>query len=346
MRGVPLIRASALAPFIPFLEEVGVAIDSLLPNIGLPATGLSQPEALVPMHQVGALLHTVARRQGLTHLGYIVGERTSIKDALGSLGKRVAGSFSLHEALHTLVGLFPTFGTSGRLRLAVEEGRMWLRHTQDRRIERGWREAEQFDVMLMIDLVRLTSHRRWRPREVQLRAQREAGLEKIEALAEARITFGNPSTGIEIPSSLLPESLVGARPAPFGREQIDAPLPPPPPAVDFPGSVRQIVATLLRDGYPDVRQTAAAIGMSVRTLQRRLSEGGVSYSRVVERERLRAAEELLAQPRLRITDVAIELGYQDLANFTHAFHRWTGLTPSEYRRHESETSYSRARRRQ
>jgi len=239
--------------------------------------------------------------------------------------------------------LHPAYASGGRLGLAVENQKVWLRHTQDRRLQLGWQWIEQFNVLLMIQLVRLTSHRNWRPREVQLRVPRGVGLDKIEALADARISFGHGSTSIEIPRALLGEPLAGNKLSARVREEVEQGLLRTAPAADFSGSVRQVVATLLRDGYPSVQRTSGAIGLSARTLQRRLGENGVSYSRIVEEERFRVAAELITQSRLRITDVAMELGYTDPTTFTHAFHRWTGLSPSQYRRHEVGTARRSAR---
>ena len=313
---------------------MGAPIDRLLAKVGLPVATLWQPEVLLPSHQVFVFLDAAARAEGLEHLGFIVGQRTSVEDGLGSFGRLIAGAFSLHEALHTAVRLYSAFASDGRLRLDLEDGRVWLRHTHDRRIERGSREGEQFALVMMIQIVRLASGRLWRPREVQLRAQRGVGLQRIDPLGDARITFGHASTGVEIPSTLLREPCVGVPPAPFVRGKLEHDLLATAPAIEFAGSVRQTVRIHLAHCYPSVRFTARAIGMSVRTVQRRLSETGVSFSRLVEQERLRLAAALLTEPRVRITDVAIELGYKDLANFTHAFHRWTGLSPSEYRRNE------------
>ena len=78
--------------------------------------------------------------------------------------------------------------------------------------------------------------------------------------------------------------------------------------------------------------TAAIIGASARTLQRRLAERGLSFSRVLQGVRFRNAQELLRDPRLPLTEIAKRLGYTDPANFIRAFKRWTGVGPSEFRR--------------
>jgi AraC-like DNA-binding protein len=62
-----------------------------------------------------------------------------------------------------------------------------------------------------------------------------------------------------------------------------------------------------------------------------LAEANVSYSRLVERVRYEEATELLKQPELKLIEIAAELGYTDAANFTRAFKRWAGMSPSEFR---------------
>jgi AraC-like DNA-binding protein len=72
--------------------------------------------------------------------------------------------------------------------------------------------------------------------------------------------------------------------------------------------------------------------MSVRVLQRRLSEFGLTYSQLVDEVRLELARRLFENSRLNLSDIAQELGYSDAAHFTRAFVRWTGVTPSAFRR--------------
>ena len=84
--------------------------------------------------------------------------------------------------------------------------------------------------------------------------------------------------------------------------------------------VQGIVTALLRDGYPDLRSVAKSIGLSVRTLQRRLSREGVTYARVVAQARLEIAQRMLDDPSRRVIEVALDLGYSDQAHFGRYLH--------------------------
>ena len=74
------------------------------------------------------------------------------------------------------------------------------------------------------------------------------------------------------------------------------------------------------------------MGLSARTLQRRLYAEGVTYASAVARARFAAAQQMLDDPARKVIDVALELGYSDQAHFARAFARWAGLTPREFRR--------------
>ncbi len=100
---------------------------------------------------------------------------------------------------------------------------------------------------------------------------------------------------------------------------------------DFPESVTRLVRISLGEGQSQIRSIASAVGISVRTLQRRLAERGVDYSALVEGARFDIATQLLKDDRCKLIDIAYDLGYTDPASFTRAFRRWAGVTPSEYR---------------
>jgi AraC-like DNA-binding protein len=108
------------------------------------------------------------------------------------------------------------------------------------------------------------------------------------------------------------------------------------------GLVQQIVTRLLPDGYPDVQSVAEMVRVSARTLQRRLSDDGLTFADVVARARFDVAQRMLDDPARKVVDVALDLGYSDHAHFTRAFVRWTGLSPRNFRRLRSTSSPARA----
>lgn len=93
---------------------------------------------------------------------------------------------------------------------------------------------------------------------------------------------------------------------------------------------RQIYQNL--DRQISINEVAKQLFMSERTLRRRLSDCGVSFSAMVDRLRNEKAQELLVNPRISIEQIAYAVGFSGPQNFHHAFRRWTGKTPGKLRR--------------
>jgi AraC-like DNA-binding protein len=100
---------------------------------------------------------------------------------------------------------------------------------------------------------------------------------------------------------------------------------------DFPTFLRVLVEAYLDDGYPQIELAAEITGTSVRTLQRRLSDAGLSYSELVQQVRFDAAVRMLSDRDTSLTNVAYRLGYTDPSNFSRAFRHMTGVSPREFR---------------
>ena len=94
-------------------------------------------------------------------------------------------------------------------------------------------------------------------------------------------------------------------------------------------ALKALTVELLSDG-PTIERVAPRLGMSVRTLQRRLSEWGHSFEEIVDDTRRDTAIEHLTAGANSITDTAFRLGYSDLSHFTRAFRRWTAMSPREF----------------
>jgi AraC-like DNA-binding protein len=87
----------------------------------------------------------------------------------------------------------------------------------------------------------------------------------------------------------------------------------------------------LQDGVPSLYAITRQLGISERTLRRRLKSVGTSYNEILKEMRAAAAKNLLQNKMVTVDRVAAQLGYSESANFRHAFKRWTGQSPQSYR---------------
>ena len=102
--------------------------------------------------------------------------------------------------------------------------------------------------------------------------------------------------------------------------------------MDIIGRVREAIAVELRGGNPQLESIARRLAMSPRTLQRRLRDRGAFFNDVLDAMRFRAAKSYLAQGDTAGTEVAYLLGFAEQSSFNRAFKRWSGQTPTDYRR--------------
>ena len=105
-----------------------------------------------------------------------------------------------------------------------------------------------------------------------------------------------------------------------------------PDGVDpFLRDTRAVMRRALPGGELTIDTLATAMGISRRTLQRRLSTLNSSFKQMLQDVREELSLRYLDDPRLAITEIALLLGYSDQASFSNAFKVWRGCAPSEYR---------------
>jgi AraC-like DNA-binding protein len=101
---------------------------------------------------------------------------------------------------------------------------------------------------------------------------------------------------------------------------------------DLPGRVSVLIELELLNRRPTLSRIGNRSGLTRRTLQRRLSEVGLSYSDLLRNALQRRAVRLLCQTDRSIGEIASVLGYDDPAHFSRAFERWSGAAPTRWRR--------------
>lgn len=147
------------------------------------------------------------------------------------------------------------------------------------------------------------------------------------------VTFNHPTAVIEFPRFLLDS------PLPFRDEEASRQLARQCrlmlSKVQRHGTVAEEIRGLLigcPGNFPDIEWIAKKLASSVRTLRRRLSEENTSYQSILDEVRFGLAREYLSETDRPLHEIAALLGYSEPGNFTHAFKRWSGITPNAFRK--------------
>lgn len=99
----------------------------------------------------------------------------------------------------------------------------------------------------------------------------------------------------------------------------------------FSHQVKSALKRILASGRPEMVEVAREMGMSERTLQRRITEEGTSFRQLMLETRQEVVRHLLSEPTIEIDEIACLLGYEDTNSFYRAFRAWEGTTPARWR---------------
>jgi AraC-like DNA-binding protein len=284
------------------------------------------------------LLSSVARAEGINDLGFRIAGQLGI-ESLGLYGRLIAQSLTIHESIQTSLALISSYNSG--LRIWIE------RHDDQVRYCQKYVESlpqDRITEVVHLGLADAMANARygcggdWQPNRIELASDPIDLTAHFSGLADVPVSFNQPHTSVWADQAVLsaPLRAFDASECPPADEKDLASLLESAPATDPVAQLEQAIESVL--GRPDMslRLTAAIIGTSARTLQRRLAERGSSFSRLLQGIRFRNAQRLLQDPQMPLTEIARRLGYTDSANLIRAFKRWTGVGPSEFRRLQSE----------
>ncbi|MGH8428967.1 MAG: AraC family transcriptional regulator ligand-binding domain-containing protein [Solimonas sp.] len=311
----------------PIFDELGIQTDL----VHLEETTISPP--LLDQ----AMAACVARSQQ-QHFPFVLGE-TFAFDYLPDLATFLTTSPTLREATRVFDWVRELINPMIDMRLD-EEGevaRLVLRDSDRLRagvsgpyfIESIFASVAKFGRMLASDLERHS--------QLRFRYPRPAHATAYALYFRVPVYFGQPCNALEFPREQLDRPLAGGFPALHGQAEMRvgqrlARLPRRGGLMAAVETVFEQEPRLLGQGIDRVAQR---LDLHPRTLQRRLHEEGEAFAGLQARVRYRLALRDLEQTRLDLETVSERLGFSDRRSFTRAFTRWSGVSPSEYRRREA-----------
>ncbi len=319
--------------YLEWAQAQGIETSTLLRELGLPPTLMSEPTARIALQDHLRLLGAIITRSGNPGLGLALGWQLPLT-AHGSLGYALLCCDTVGEALALLERFWHLRGRGVEFSFIEHDGchifefraeapiPPVLKRVIFEFIMSGFYRGVQF---LLGD--QTPDGELWFDHPAPTPAQDlPAGFPAVRyAMPAAQIRFAGSQLPTHRIATANPEALHLAV-AQCQREyalieEHDSDILP---------RVRAVL-TLSDRGYPNADLLAKGLHMSTRTLRRRLQQQGSSYQQQLETARHQDALRLLARDELPIQRIAELLGYTNPANFTRAFRRWTGASPREYR---------------
>jgi AraC-like DNA-binding protein len=213
-----------------------------------------------------------------------------------------------------------------------EDGVLFFLHRAGRR-RLGMRLSNEATVASATSLIRQTSSTRFRPRAVHLKHRGPESTSAHERYFGCPVHFGADKDALSISADALarPNHLADDGISRFLLAHLESEI----ESVDIEDAVesrvRNVVSRSLSAGVPRMADVARRLGMSGRTLQRRLAEKGLSFKMLVESTRRQLAQNLLHESTYSFSEVAFLTGFSEQSAFNRAFKRWAGQTPTAYR---------------
>ena len=335
MPSIGAVRAGVTSTFRTFLARYpGVSAEQLIAAAGIDARRIGDRDASIDQLQWVSLLEAAAEATGDPCFGIELALQTPWHD-LGVLGYVVQNSPTAGAALENAARYLAVQQTGGRL--VLDAGARAARFTYsmvDARIRDYGQNAEGLFAMAVRIIREATRDPRWAPREVQFAHAGPHDTTRHRTLFGAPVAFGRRANTLALAAhdlalpfvsadaNLLPVLVAHAREC---MNRI--------PRAELTDDVRGALISAINAGEPSIEAVAVRLGMSPRSLQRRLASGASSFKTIVEQTRRALAEGYLADPALSLTETAFLLGYSDLSAFSRAFRRWTGTTAQEFRKH-------------
>jgi len=315
-----------------YAERQGLDRAVLMKRSSLTPQALADPDSRVQVRSVLELWRAIIEGVDEPTPGLDLGRTVSAKD-LGLVGYVMYYSADLFEAILCLERFYRILSEAVRFDVTRDDKSTTLRYSAHPTLV-ALRHPIEAPIAAVVQLARELSGEAIVPESVQLPFPKHASQRAFRGAFGTQPQFNSIAPVIVFSNQHMELPVKATDPALSGylTELAETTLQGlRMPDHDFEQQVRETLWSMLPHGKPDLWRTAEKMGISARTLQRRLQEDGSSFSAVLEGLRRSLSVELLADRRLAVADVAFLLGYSEPSAFQRAFRRWHDTSPGSYK---------------
>lgn len=331
-RDTTAVPAAYLLQFAEILAPWSIDVDALLGEFGLSRDSLATPTQRVSLPVANELLKRAITLTGEPGLGLMTGFQMKVSHH-GYIGFAAMTARNIGESLRVAERFAPLRTTAVEMRLTVEGDSAALHLVFDTDLQ-PLRDIALLAVCAGLFRMSASLTGRVLAGRAELACERPAWFDRFRGLmADNEVLFAQPVDRIVFDAAYLdlPVTMADPTASRMALDMCERELAALGEYAQIAGRVRRLVEDAPQ-GAPSLEDVARALHVSTRTLKRQLAAHGASFSGILDDVREQKALLLLERNDLSVEQVADRLGYSDVANFTRAFRRWTGNTPSAWRR--------------
>ena len=313
--------------------RLGLDTGQILQAAKLDPAVIQDPDARIPIEQAGAVWQKAYELSGDPNLALHAIEVLPF-GAYRVIDFLAASAPTIGAALAKVADYFPLINDSIRLPYTVGDREVTFGLEAPSRPALISRPYAEYTLAAVFLRTRVATNQRFALVRVDFSQPAPPDPSEHRRIFECPVQFDAPTCQLVIAREVWDTARTGTNPALFAVLETHARmlLDQLPRQADTASRVRQAIESELRGGNPRLESIARQLAMSPRTLQRRLRDEGIAFDELLDDLRFRTAKAYLAQKDIAGAEVAYLLGFAEPSSFNHAFKRWSGQTPTEYRR--------------
>jgi AraC-like DNA-binding protein len=314
------------------VERAGVARGELLGRADIDPRRLEQADGRFAIEEFARLQARALELTGDEALGLHMAEQTS-ETAFDLIAHLLSHAPTMRESLELAVQFGALLMDGCQLTLRDTGPLMAVAYAFPRVSEASDRMHAEFVVAGLVRMARLFGGAQATPALVWFEHDRPACHREYARVFGGVEHFGQGATSIAFDRGLVDRPQLHQHPELFSmlRGEAERKLERVTQGLGLADRLRQYLIARPAANIPDMATAARELGMSDRSLRRRLAIEGTSYRQLVQETLEMSAGHMLRAPHRSIQETAVALGFADAAAFHRAFKRWTGMTPKQYR---------------
>ncbi|MBK1887804.1 helix-turn-helix domain-containing protein [Marinobacter sp. DY40_1A1] len=324
-------RSGALVGFPELVRSYGEHPYRLMREVGLSPAVLKDTDLYIPYTSLAALLALAAERCCAPEFGARLGYRQGL-EAVGALGSLMCMQSTIADAVRILLRNLAFHAHGVQIDVDISGPVLEMRMAFAFEARTDCHQLMALSLALLVSGTKQLNAGAPRPEEVELTARDNGNFEAYRAFLGPNLQFGGFENRVQFPASILNLPVLATNDV---RQRISQQWQKSQPQLKVTGLRSQVdrtITALLPTAECSLDTVARVLGSHPRSLQNRLKSENTSFCERLRVNRQRLACQYLKNTDIDLSQLAMSLGYTDLAPFSRAFKTWKGCSPRAWRK--------------